>query len=396
MIMTRQQKKVGLMAALTVWMLTLCTGVYAYNDAKTLGLKGKVQSITLPLGCYIEEIPFFGVQTMTFDRDGAITTIDGKPAAESTQWKIVRDATGRIQKVINDDGYSVYTTIVAYNTAGRIASCTTSLKDDNEGDVVYKFAYNSLGFVSQFVNQSTSSPRTYNFEYGGMDIYGNWLKRTYTETDGSVVVEDRVIKYWQTEATTTNDPKPNNDSRNSSKQTTTQKNFLSSDLRMHDLRGSVKSVWWYDDETEKDARFLSFSKQGKWTTVNGKYLKYYFKGVKRDSKGRIVKTLNGQDDDLDNANYSYDSKGNVSYLHREYGLDGYSKETFSYGYDDSNRYCLKTSRLIENMGYDSADEPPVTFTYTILECDRNGNWTRRKVVGSNGRERIEKRVIYYW
>lgn len=197
--MERRLKPVAQIAALTLWMLTLCVGVYAYNDAKTLGLKGKVQSIELPIGCYIEEIPFFGVKNMTFDRNGAIATIDGKPVAESQQWTIVRDATGRISKVINNDGYSVYTTVVAYDASGRIASCTTSLKDDNDGDVVYKFAYNSLGFVSRFVNKSTSSPRTYDFEYGNMDIYCNWLKRTYVETDGSVVVEDRVIKYWSAE-----------------------------------------------------------------------------------------------------------------------------------------------------------------------------------------------------
>lgn len=383
-------------AALTLWMLMLCVGVYAYNDLKTLGLKGNVRSIELPIRRYIEEIPFFGVRSMTFDRNGAIATIDGKPVAESQQWTITRDAAGRISKVINSDGYSVYTTVVAYDAAGRIASCTTSLKDYNGGDVVYKFVYNSLGFVSRFVNQSTSSPQAYNFEYSGMDACFNWLKRTYMETDGSIVVEERVIKYWPVETVQIDDPKPENIIRNSPKQAKTQKDFWTSDLRMHDLKGHVKTVKWYDNESENDSRTLGFSQKGSWITINGKYLQKYFKGVRRDSKGRIVKTLDGQYDALNNMNYTYDSDGYVNYTHAEYGLDGYSKETFSYGYDNENRYCLKSSRLIENMGYDADDEPPVTFSYTILEYDSHGNWTRRKVVGSNDSRRIEKRIIYYW
>jgi len=165
---------------------------------------------------------------------------------------------------------------------------------------------------------------------------------------------------------------------------------------MHDLKGHVKTVEWYDNVSENDSRTLGFSQKGSWITINGRYLQKHFKGVKRDSKGRIVKTLNGQYDNLCNINYTYDGNGYVGYRHIEYGLDGYSKETFSYGYDNANRYCLKSSRLIENMGYDSDDEPPVTFNYTILEYDSHGNWTHRKVVGSNGSKRIEKRIIYYW
>lgn len=168
--------------------------------------------------------------------------------------------------------------------------------------------------------------------------------------------------------------------------------FCTSDLRVHDLLGHVKSVRWIDDETQAESTTYGYSQQGAWTTVNGIALSRYFKQVKRNAKGQIISTLEGENDQTTLTEYTYSVDGYVVRVNTDFGLDGYSKESFYY----DMYYKLSTSRIIENMGYDEPDEPAVDFKYKILEYDGHTNWTRRQVVGSDGRNRIERRIITYW
>ena len=63
------------------------------------------------------------------------------------------------------------------------------------------------------------------------------------------------------------------------------------DVRLHDLKGPVKSLELYYDETSTDWCFrATFSEQGEWLTTNdGTPLKEFFNnGIERDSDGRLT------------------------------------------------------------------------------------------------------------
>lgn len=372
-------KKHGLTAwviALVAW--TFCFTAYAYDDAKALGLKGRVKNIIIPIGCTLEEMPFFGVNKLTFNEDGSIAAIDGKTISQSAQWTIERDkTTGRINKIVNNDGYAVYTTQIAYNSKGHIGSITISLKGE-KSDVVYTFVYNTMGHVSRFFNKSGGSSSEFHYLYGDADSHLNWLTRSYTSASGNTITQTRRITY--------------RDDAPAPQEEITDDAFFSNDLRMKELKGHVKSVRWYNNEQEGDFSTFGFTQKGEWTTLNGKALSNTYKQVKRDSKGRIIYTYEGEYDAITAIEYTYNADGFIAANNADYGSDGYSKEVFSY----NSKGELETSRIVENMGYDAPDEPAVTFTYMILERDSQNNWTRRQVKGSDGGNRVEKRVITYW
>lgn len=378
-----------LLLALSLW--TLCATAHAYNDAKAFGIKGQVKKLIIQAGNSLEELPFTGVSKLTFNEDGSLATINDNPLDGNAQWVIERNSAGQISKVTDNASQPVCTMLIAYNTKGYIAAITTTLKG-KKGSTVRTLIYNTMGHLSRFTNKSGEASSEFRFTYGETDSHLNWLTRSYTDTNGSIVTQTRRIVYWnEVEDEPKPDPDPEPEPTPQQEKVKTV-DYLSADLQMRELKGHVKSAKWYDNEAESDSRDYGFSQKGEWTTFNGAALSRAFTKVERDAKRRVKSTLEGENDQITLIEYTYNTAGYVSEENVDYGMDGYSKETFSY----NSQGVLTTSRIVENMGYDAPDEPAVTFTYTILQSDSQGNWTRRQVKGSDGRNRVEKRVITYW
>ena len=134
------------------------------------------------------------------------------------------------------------------------------------------------------------------------------------------------------------------------------------DLGAYDLRGPVKKVIY-------DGWNCTFNEQGQLLTIDGQNLKtIYPGGITRDKNGRL-KDCNA--DGYGSCSYNYNSKGLPTEIYADgcgrvltYDADGYLKtETCSYP---------------PEMGDEEGEEEIVKYTYTILEKDSYGNWTKRK------------------
>lgn len=183
----------------------------------------------------------------------------------------------------------------------------------------------------------------------------------------------------------------------SSKTSTSSSNlsaFVSSDLKLNDLRGKVKSVIGHYDETnENDGYEYGFSQSGTWTNVGTQTLKQYYNSepVQRNAKGQLIRLCSGDMGLVERTEYTYNAQGFVTKKSIDYGMDGSSIETYTY---DANGDVVKKA-CTECTDSEGSDKTTSTVNYTILNRDSKGNWTRRKVVDSNG-SRVEKRRINYW
>jgi len=368
--MTRN-KRVLVLAA--VMLLTCATSFAQYTDRTAFNLNGPVKSVNFPEG-ELDDGPL-PYTTLTFTRAGKIATLDDEPLkdenSEGAFGYAERDAKGVLSAYYEwtASGHCLKA-IYTYNAQGRIAEVKYTYDDKDEG--THKLSYDTNGNLTKKKNTVFTIMRK--------DSHGNWLFRSYKSSDPNdeskvlTVVESRTIEYYE-EAAQADTEEP-----------------ATSDLRMHELKGKVKSMRLYNDETESGSWVIGFSQQGKWITTDDIQLSAAYSKVSRDSKGRILSTLSGENDAITKNTYTYDAQGYVVECETDLGIDGYSKENFTY----NTAGDLVKSRLIENMGYDAPDEPEVSISYTILARDSHGNWTRRKVSKSDGTSRIQKRVITYY
>lgn len=180
------------------------------------------------------------------------------------------------------------------------------------------------------------------------------------------------------------------------KAATEEQAFTTPDLQTHDLKGHVKTVVQYNDETSNEdwnIVRLKFDENGHWTTMNGKPIKSFFNnGLKRDAEGRITEMgYNvGETCEMYNYKYTYDDKGRVLKENFDYG-QGYLNTTYTYD-DKGNKATAKA------VGEDYTENQSVNeaITFTILSVDEQGNWTRLQSKISDGRKAVCKRVITYW
>lgn len=147
------------------------------------------------------------------------------------------------------------------------------------------------------------------------------------------------------------------------------------DLGGFDLRGPVKKVVYSESS-------YTFNEQGQLLTENGESLKSIFPGgVKRDKNGRLIEC---NADGYGSRYYTYNANG----LPTEIRSDD-SGRVLTY---DENGYVKTEEKTIEpDMGSEDAPEV-INLTYTILEKDSYGNWTKRK--DQNGD--VESRQISYF
>lgn len=165
------------------------------------------------------------------------------------------------------------------------------------------------------------------------------------------------------------------------------------DLSVFQLKGKVSSCSWnkrYSTETYK------FNSAGKWTGMNGNTLAAASVTVKRNSMGKILSYSYIVDELFPNTYiYKYDSAGKVLSVTLEEPEGGYT-ETYTY---DKNGMITKgvcKSSYIEELGSDNYIEKTITYVYTYLATDAKGNWTKRKVTGSDKESWTETRTIKYF
>ena len=152
------------------------------------------------------------------------------------------------------------------------------------------------------------------------------------------------------------------------------------ELGIFDLRGPVKECKW---KTENGTKTYTFDENGFWLTEDGQKLKDVFLGgIERDAQKRIK---DGWVDGYGSRHYTYNAQGLATIIEE----DG-SKQTLTY---DADGYVKKEFlEIYPEMGDDEGTTAEQhTFTYTILEKDEIGNWTKRKC--SQG---TETRTITYY
>lgn len=199
------------------------------------------------------------------------------------------------------------------------------------------------------------------------DDHGNWTDRLCQKSEYD---EKRVITYYeegeqQSEPAAeakADEPKTYEPGRG--------------DLGGYDLRGPVKQVK-YDEWS------AAFNEQGQLTHENGQALKSIFPGgVKRDKNGRLTEC---NADGFGSRYYTYNDKG----LPTEIAEDGGGRTII---YDADGYVKTESMTVAPDMGDEEGEPEIITQTYTIVEKDSYGNWTRRKDQDGN----VTTRTITYY
>jgi hypothetical protein len=166
------------------------------------------------------------------------------------------------------------------------------------------------------------------------------------------------------------------------------------DKSYYEVRGNVKMISYEDEYTPYD---VEFNKEGQSlclgytkTRKKGNTVEYIVPNdvideevTTYDNKGRLIKH---QGFEFYIRNMKYDDSDNLIY-YESGGYWGDESETRTY---DSLGYCCKKIKKVQELGEETGKTN--TYTYTILQKDAKGNWTKRK--RNDGK--VESRKIYYY
>lgn len=175
-----------------VAMLATATKAQAQVDLAMCNLKGNVKKVVYSTG--VLEVPI-ECETLTFNRNGGIATIDGMSRKEYfSSYKA--DAKGRLWKVF---GFAENT--YTYNAKGYLDKFV--IREDGVVTAVYNFIYDAQGkllkeVIAEYEDGQNGQRTTNLFQYsaGDIDSHGNWTKRKRKNADGSTQIETRTITYW--------------------------------------------------------------------------------------------------------------------------------------------------------------------------------------------------------
>ena len=164
------------------------------------------------------------------------------------------------------------------------------------------------------------------------------------------------------------------------------------DLAFFNLRGPVKSVSEKNDSYDNTRRY-GFSEKGKWETQDGQKIGSIFTDVKRDSEKRIIEYTEGEYDCVDSHKITYDAKTGWLAKCETSADDGETTTTYTY---DANGYAVKSVTIGEYLNDEGESKVNITTTYTYVEFDNYGNWTKRTAKDSDGSSWTETRKITYY
>lgn len=153
------------------------------------------------------------------------------------------------------------------------------------------------------------------------------------------------------------------------------------ELGIFELQGFVKECRWNNGN---EIFTYGFDEKGMWISENGKKPWELQQVVERDEQGRIIKMGDSYDEQYET--FAYNGDGLITKRVMK-DIDGYKIQT-EYFYNDE-RECTKNVYT-----YDDPLEGPGEYynTYTILNRDSQGNWTKRK--NQNGKTETRE-IIYY-
>ena len=152
------------------------------------------------------------------------------------------------------------------------------------------------------------------------------------------------------------------------------------ELGIFGLRGPVKEFTWnYDGRNVT----YGFDQKGMWIS-GGTQSPGNCQAVKRDDQGRVTKMGDPYDEYYEA--FAYNDNGLVT-KHVVHEIDGYMLET-SFFYD-TELECTKDASVVSDPLTGTGE---FTNTYTILDRDSHGNWTKRK----NQEGKTETRTIIYY
>lgn len=190
----RTLKSAALILVLIAAMLSTTTDAYAGDDRTMCNLKGNVQKVVYDGD--IQECPI-ECETLTFNRDGSLRTIDSYTKAQYYSYGYKKDAQGRLWKIpgVGEDTFT-------YNAQGYLDKIV--MREYGEIGFVHKFTYTADGKLMKLVyteydGKKIYSQTTFQYIYSNSDIdaHGNWTKRIQRCSDGTNEVQTRTITYWK-------------------------------------------------------------------------------------------------------------------------------------------------------------------------------------------------------
>lgn len=151
------------------------------------------------------------------------------------------------------------------------------------------------------------------------------------------------------------------------------------DRGIFELLGNVKSCVWKNSETENT---FEFDANGKWIAENGEQPWANYPIVDRDFSRRVTSMSNGDE----GQTFNYNDHGLIVKRNFQY-MDGGSTSRYYYNVDGE---CVK--KKVYYVPEEEGDDGVLVYTFTIMERDSHGNWTKRKDQNDN----LETRQITYF
>lgn len=178
--------------------------------------------------------------------------------------------------------------------------------------------------------------------------------------------------------------------------------YKSADLAMQELKGQVKEVQYYNYECDEDGKNPEAEDPNYEHMImyfffdeNGTMTKGY--AYNKDAPGpKLVRNEKGQIEHFEEYfkqmdftfvdKFTYNENGNID-VDEVLGYEGHTKTTFKY---DEN--CTLTSSETTQSG--EGVMIVSSSTYTVVDTDAQGNWTRRlmKMISKEGHFRGEQKI----
>ena len=159
-----------------------------------------------------------------------------------------------------------------------------------------------------------------------------------------------------------------------------------SDVKVFDLRGKVKSCEMVDNHTlftfyTANQGILHFSPEGMLINIKNDR-------IKRDDKDRI--------EEIDGYAFQFDENNRVEktgcFITILFASGSYES---CYTYDSKGLVMRIEREYTELIGFEFTEMSNTTFQYEYLQFDSHGNWTERTVT-HDGTTETEKRMITYY
>lgn len=170
---------------------------FAQSDLATFNLTNGVTK------CYgtIYDDPNPGASVeLIFNDEGTLLFIGGQDVADTSNYEVKRDGSGRIASIGYLEGDSFNTAEFAYDANGRVSAIRTTwlnLDTDAEGVVSdARLMWDGEGNLYRMdITDDEGNRVSHTYEYTSRDEKGNWIVRIHEDSNGNQCQESRAISY---------------------------------------------------------------------------------------------------------------------------------------------------------------------------------------------------------